>query len=90
MGSHRKRCGNPSFSRERKNPAFSGCTPTVIILALALDTAPITLIYPGPYFDKMIRLGPKSPEFPEIIAAEWFLGLLDPPTDVPLDDEGGT
>ena len=29
VGSHRKRCGKPSFSRDRKNSAFSSCTPTL-------------------------------------------------------------
>jgi hypothetical protein len=63
-------------------------TAEVIILALALETAPIALMYPGPYFDKMTRLSPHSPESPEIIAVEWFSGLLDLPADVPLDDDG--
>lgn len=31
-------------------------------------------MYPGPYFDKMIRLSPKVPEFPEILVVEWFTG----------------
>lgn len=38
-------------------------TAELVVLALALDTAPIALMYPGPYFDRKIRLAPKWAEF---------------------------
>jgi hypothetical protein len=59
------------------------------MLALALDTAPIALMYPGPYLDKMIRLSPKWPELPEVVAVEWFTGNNVDVTPVPMagDDD---
>lgn len=50
----------------------------LIVLALALDTAPIALLYPAPYLEK-IRTFPKpgdgDPEFTKIWSAQWFSGL---------------
>jgi hypothetical protein len=64
-------------------------TAELIVLALALDTAPITLLYPGPYLDGMVRLSPKGAEIPEIIAVEWFSGDSGGVSDVPItrDDD---
>lgn len=55
----------------------------LILLAAALDTAPIALIYPGPYLDKYVRISPAWPELPEIVAVEWFTGELDSVSPVP-------
>ncbi len=45
----------------------------LIILAAALSTAPVALIYPGPY-DRTIDLTP-SEQATELDAVEWFSGL---------------
>lgn len=58
----------------------------LILLAAALDTAPIALIYPGPYLEKTVRISPKWPELPEIVAVEWFTGELNSVSPVPGDD----
>jgi transcriptional regulator with XRE-family HTH domain len=57
----------------------------LILLAAALDTAPIALIYPGPHLGKSVRITPDCPELPEIVAVEWFTGELDSVSDVPGD-----
>lgn len=64
-------------------------TAELIVLAMALDTAPITLLYPGPYLDGMVRLSPKGAEIPEIVAVEWFSGDSGGVSDVPMtaDDD---
>lgn len=58
----------------------------LIILAAALDTVPLALIYPGPYRDK-IRVLPEL-EVPQIWGVRWFSGELSTFSDVPFDEEG--
>ncbi|WP_158022595.1 helix-turn-helix domain-containing protein [Mycolicibacterium gilvum] len=50
-------------------------TAELVILAVALDTAPVALVYPGPYRDR-IDLVP-GVERPKLVAAEWFSGNVD-------------
>src|SRR5262249_55004487 len=57
----------------------------LVTLAAALDTAPITLLYPGPY-RQQVRVGPKN-EMPEIWGAQWFSGLVFGISDVPYFDD---
>lgn len=45
----------------------------LIIIAAALNTAPVRLIYPGPYDDKIQAL--PNHELLEFDAAQWFSGL---------------
>lgn len=56
----------------------------LMTLAAALDTAPLTLLYPGPYRQE-VRVMPKS-EMPEIWGAQWFSGLVYGISDVPYTD----
>ncbi|WP_074244938.1 helix-turn-helix domain-containing protein [Mycobacteroides abscessus] len=42
----------------------------LIVIAAALDTSPVTLIYPGPY-DRAVEFLPGC-ETQELVAAEWF------------------
>ncbi len=60
----------------------------LVILAAALDTVPIALIYPGPY-DADIRALPKA-ELPQIWAVRWFAGELRTISEVPFDSKGHT
>lgn len=57
-----------------------------IILAAALDTAPVALIYPGPYRED-IRALPEL-KIPQIWAVRWFSGELKNRSEVPFDDKG--
>ena len=54
-------------------------TAELIVLALALDTAPIALMYPAPYLDKIQALpardGGRARELETILAVQWFSGL---------------
>lgn len=45
----------------------------LILLAAALNTTPVALVYPGPYTEP-IKFTPNQ-EVPEIWAAQWFSGL---------------
>lgn len=45
----------------------------LILLAAALNTTPVALVYPGPYMEPT-RFTPNQ-EVPEIWAAQWFSGL---------------
>ncbi|WP_227469828.1 helix-turn-helix domain-containing protein [Mycobacteroides abscessus] len=45
-------------------------TAELVILAAALDTSPVTLMYPGPYSDSVEFLPER--EVPEFDAAQWF------------------
>jgi hypothetical protein len=47
----------------------------LVVLALALDTAPIMLLYPGPYAREVELM--RGVELTEFIAAQWFSGLHD-------------
>ena len=49
-------------------------TAELIVLAVALDTSPVMLVYPGPYGDELVEAIPgiKASKF---IAAEWFSGI---------------
>lgn len=58
----------------------------LIILAAALDTVPLALIYPGPY-DQDVRALPEL-EVPQIWAVRWFSGELPRRSEVPFDDKG--
>ncbi|ORV83479.1 hypothetical protein AWC11_22005 [Mycobacterium interjectum] len=49
-------------------------TAELIVLALALDTVPLALLYPAPYLDK-IQAFPGNLEVTKIWAAQWFSGL---------------
>ena len=50
-------------------------TAELIILARALDTAPLALLYPAPYRDKIqILPKPESRELEKILAVQWFSG----------------
>lgn len=55
-------------------------TTELIILARALDTAPIALLYPGPYLEGKIKVlpapssGKAAPEVTQIDAVHWFTG----------------
>lgn len=63
-------------------------TAELIVLAAALDTAPITLLYPPPY-DEMIELVPDVME-PKTGAVDWFCADLNAikyrPRKGPVDD----
>ncbi len=59
----------------------------LVLLAAALETAPIALIYPGPYLGEWVHITP-SMELPKIAAVEWFSGELDSVSPVPGDDDG--
>jgi hypothetical protein len=45
-----------------------------LVIAAALDTAPVTLLYPGPY-DQSVEMLPGL-ETPQFEAAQWFSGLM--------------
>lgn len=58
----------------------------LIILAAALDTVPVALVFPGPY-NEDVRALPKL-QVPQIWAAQWFSGELQTKSEVPFDDKG--
>ena len=58
----------------------------VVVLAKALDTAPLCLIYPGPYND-VIEVLP-GVEGLELWAAQWFSGLFPALTDSDEPEQG--
>jgi transcriptional regulator with XRE-family HTH domain len=58
----------------------------LIILAAALDTVPIALIYPGPY-NETVRVLPTL-RVAQIWGARWFSGELRTISEVPFDDKG--
>jgi hypothetical protein len=58
----------------------------LIILAAALDTVPVALVFPGPY-NEDVRVLPML-QVPQIWAAQWFSGELRPTSEVPFDDKG--
>ncbi|MEZ0341524.1 hypothetical protein ACAG25_16250 [Mycobacterium sp. pV006] len=47
----------------------------LLVIAAALNTSPVALVYPGPYA-KMVELLP-GVEVPEMIAVEWFSANID-------------
>lgn len=49
--------------------------PELMVLALALNTAPIALLYPEPYNEKIQVLPGNDNEFTKIFAVQWFSGL---------------
>lgn len=60
----------------------------LIVLAVALDTSPVTLVYPGPYDDQTIEALP-GVEASKFVAAEWFsaarwFGMAQKPGDDPV------
>jgi hypothetical protein len=55
--------------------------PELLVLAAALDIAPIALLYPGPYKQETELLPGVS--WTELEAAEWFSGNLDRSNPVP-------
>ena len=57
----------------------------LIVLAAALDTSPVTLVYPGPY-DGRIDVLPDI-ETTEVQAAQWFSGVEHFSTSI-VDEEG--
>ncbi|BCP14857.1 hypothetical protein [Mycobacterium paraintracellulare] len=67
-------------------------TAELVVLAIALNTAPIALMYPASYWEK-IQVFPTAAsneplEVAKIWAVQWFSGLLPTITDVPFDDGG--
>jgi hypothetical protein len=69
-------------------------TAEVIVLARALDTAPVGLMYPAPYRDKIQALpapdGGQGREVETILAVQWFSGLQGPYLDyigMPMVDQ---
>lgn len=62
-------------------------TAELIILARALDTAPIALMYPAPYRDTIQVLptpeGGIAHELEKIVAVQWFSGDPNPVLDIP-------
>jgi transcriptional regulator with XRE-family HTH domain len=60
-------------------------TAELIVLAVALNTAPVNLVYPGPYFQR-IEFTP-GVEMVEVVAAEWFSGNRDWRLDDALTEE---
>jgi hypothetical protein len=57
----------------------------LLVLAEALNTAPVALVFPGPY-DENVRTYPESRELPQLWWAQWFSGLLSAISDVPFTD----
>lgn len=47
--------------------------PELLVLAAALNTSPVNLVYPGPYQNK-VEILPGS-ESEEIVAVQWFSGI---------------
>jgi hypothetical protein len=62
-------------------------TAELIILAIALNTTPIALMYPGPDYRKEIEAMPNL-ETSEIWAAQWFSGMIHSISDAPFRDDG--
>ncbi|WP_157680360.1 carbohydrate kinase family protein [Mycobacterium dioxanotrophicus] len=62
-------------------------TAELIVLARALDTAPIALLYPAPYRDTIQILptpeGGQPRDFQKIVAVQWFSGDPKPTLDLP-------
>jgi hypothetical protein len=62
-------------------------TAELIVLAAALNTAPVALVFPGPY-DADIQLLPKEGQLWKAIwAVEWFSGLMDGATVLSVSDD---
>jgi transcriptional regulator with XRE-family HTH domain len=57
----------------------------LLVLAEALTTAPVCLVFPGPYQEN-VRICPESQELPQLWWAQWFSGLLSAISDVPFTD----
>jgi len=60
----------------------------LIVLAAALDTSPVVLVYPGPYVDDLVEALP-GVNAPKFIAAQWFsaaqwFGMAQKPGDDPV------
>jgi len=49
-------------------------TSELIVMAAALNTSPVNLVYPGPY-DAVVEVLPNSEDRPEFAAAQWFSGF---------------
>lgn len=62
----------------------------LVVIALALDTAPVALIYPAPYWDRIAPFplpeGGSGFEVTKLWAAQWFSGLSSG-VDVDLDGQ---
>jgi hypothetical protein len=65
-------------------------TAELIILAVALNTTPIALMYPGPNYREEIRVMPKFEPLPEVWAVQWFSGMVRSISDLPFDEERRT
>lgn len=57
----------------------------VMVLARALSTAPIALIYPAP-LTEMVEVLPNAPRAPKTVAMEWFSGEVATPWPWICDD----
>jgi hypothetical protein len=64
-------------------------TAELIVLARALNTTPIALLYPDPLSDESIKMLPISGvTASEAFALQWFSGLVDVPSPLVCDDSG--
>jgi hypothetical protein len=62
----------------------------LVVLALALDTAPVSLIYPAPYWDRIEPFptpeGAEALEVSKLWSAQWFSGLSEA-VDIDVDGQ---
>jgi hypothetical protein len=58
----------------------------LIMLAVALDTTPIALLYPGPDYMENIQVMPDM-ILPKIWALQWFSGLIQSISEVPFAED---
>ncbi|ORV63466.1 helix-turn-helix domain-containing protein [Mycobacterium fragae] len=62
-------------------------TAELVVLARALNTTPIALLYPDPVSDDEIKMLPTADvSVSSGFALQWFSGLVDVPTDFICDD----
>lgn len=61
-------------------------TAELVILAVALNTTPIALMYPGPYRETIQAM--PNLEVPGIWAVQWFSGKIHTTSDRPFADDG--
>jgi hypothetical protein len=59
----------------------------LIMLAVALNTTPVALRYPGPDYTEDVQVMPNL-NLPEIWAVQWFSGLVHSISDVPFTEDG--
>lgn len=60
----------------------------LVVLALALETAPVALMYPHPYWEEIEAWPTKAlPPVPKVWAAQWFSGLIRTTEPIPFTDQ---